>query len=269
MTTPALPRDPPVKTAQLPTGPFSYTEEGAGLTVVAVHGLPGSSRDFRWLGAALPATVRFVRLDMPGFGGTPLATAPGPQIDARGAFVAQALAALGLEGCVVLGHSMGGAVALSAAVQAPSRVAALALLSSIGLRPHRLVRRFWGKAGWAKAVDVPFVRAPARAALKAAFRLSGFPSSTSSEEVAQTLRCLGALDFGAQQRNTAALRVPVLTAWATDDRFIEREVFEEHASALPAGPRLCWTCGGHNIQKTQAIELAQALASLGETTLRR
>ncbi|MBS1154062.1 MAG: yugF [Myxococcaceae bacterium] len=262
MTTPTSPDDPPLKTARLATGPFGYTDEGTGPAVVAVHGLPGSSRDFRWLGAALPRTVRFVRLDMPGFGGTPLATAPGPQIDTRGAFVAQALEALGLQRCVLLGHSMGGAVALSAAVQAPSRVAALALLSSIGLRPHRLVRRFWGRAGWARAVDAPFLRAPARAALKAAFRLSGFPSSTTSDEVAQTLRCLAALDFEIQQRNTAALRVPVLTAWAADDAFIERQVFEEHAAALPAGPRLSWPRGGHNIQKTQAVELAQALVLL-------
>jgi len=120
------------------------------------------------------------------------------------------------------------------------------------------VRRFWGRAGWAKAVDAPLLRAPARAALKAAFRLSGFPSSTTSDEVAQTLRCLAALDFEIQQRNTAALRVPVLTAWATDDAFIEREVFEEHAAALPAGPRLSWSRGGHNIQKTQAVELARS-----------
>jgi pimeloyl-ACP methyl ester carboxylesterase len=43
---------------------------------------------------------------------------------------------------VLLGHSMGGPVALAAAAHAPERVAGLALIASVGLRPHRLIRQF-------------------------------------------------------------------------------------------------------------------------------
>jgi pyruvate dehydrogenase E2 component (dihydrolipoamide acetyltransferase) len=226
-----------------------------------VHGLPGSTRDFRWLGAALPPTTRFVRLDLPGFGGTPLASGPRPDIDARGAFVAAALEALNIDRCALVGHSMGGAVAVSAAVQAPRRVAALALLASIGLRPHLLLRRMVGRRAVARAVDLPLLRRPLLSLLKVGFRQAGF-SGANEAEIAHSMRCVAAADLPLHARNTARLAVPTLAAWAEDDHFIERAIFEEHAAALPAGPRLRWPSGGHNIQKTQAVELAEALVAL-------
>ncbi len=263
MTTPSLPRDPPLRLAHVPGGPFSYTDEGAGPVVVAIHGLPGSVRDFRWLGAALPDTVRFVRLDLPGFGGTPLATAPDPSIAARGAFVIDALRALAIPRCAVIGHSMGGAVALSAAVQAPDRVAGLGLIASIGLRPHHVLRRLAGPMLLARAVDMPMLAGPTRLMFRAMLRQAGFPTQQLTDDaVAHTLRCVAALDFQVQVRNTAQLTVPTLAAWALDDSLIERAVSEEHAGALPPGPRLVFAAGGHNIQKSQAVELAMGLLGM-------
>ncbi len=258
----SAPSDPPRRTARLRDGgPFSYTDEGAGPAVVAVHGLPGSARDFRWLAAALTG-VRVVRLELPGFGETPLATAPGPSLAARGAFVVSALEALGVERCVLLGHSMGGGVALAAAVQAPARVAALGLIASIGLRPHRMFRRLRAPRLFAAGVDLPLLGPPVRALLWRAFRALGFPAQTTTAEVAHTLRCVAATRFEDQAAHVAALRQPTLLAWADDDAFIEPAVFEQLAAALPAGPRLRWPTGGHNLQKSHAEELARALEAL-------
>ena len=47
MSTPATPRDPERRTASGAGGPFTYTDEGTGPAVVAVHGLPGSARAYR------------------------------------------------------------------------------------------------------------------------------------------------------------------------------------------------------------------------------
>ncbi len=267
MTTPALPRDPPCRLGHIAGGPFSYTDEGVGPVLVAVHGLPGSVRDFRWLGAALPDSVRFVRLDLPGFGGTPLATAPDPGIDARGAFLVEVLQALNIARCVVIGHSMGGAVALSAAVQAPGRVTALGLIASIGLRPHHVLRRFAGPPLLARAVDMRVLARPTRLLFRAMLRQLGFATPQLTDDaVAHTLRCVAALDFKLQGRNSAQLAVPTLVAWAEDDALIERAVSEEHAAALPPGPWLVFAAGGHNLQKSQAMELATALVELAHKT---
>ena len=268
MTTPVLPADPPRRIAQVAGGPFSYADDGIGPVLVAIHGLPGTVRDFRWLGAALPDTVRFIRLDMPGFGGTPLTTAPDPGIDARGAFVGDALRALGIRHCIVIGHSMGGAVALSAAVQAPDRVIALGLIASIGLRPHHVLRRFAGPPLLARAVDMPMLARPTRLLFRAMLRQLGFATQQLTDDaVAQTLRCVAALDFQLQVRNTAQLAVPTLVAWAEDDALIERAVSEEHAAVLPPGPRMVFAAGGHNLQKSQAMELAAGLVKLARETV--
>ena len=262
MATPDTPRDPERKEARTRRGTFTYTDEGAGPAVVAVHGLPGSARDFRWLGAALPPTVRFVRLEMPGFGGTPLETEPGATLGARGAFVAEAVQALGLEGCVLVGHSMGGGVVTAAAAQGEGVFGALALLSSIGLRPHRMFRRLPRPGFWARAVDAPLVRGPVRVLARQAFLRTGFSAHTTPDEAAHTLRCVAGVDFEDQRRNVARLRLPTLLAHAEDDAFIEPAVFAELAAALPPGPRLAWPEGGHNVQKSRAVELAQALVAL-------
>jgi len=120
----------------------------------------------------------------------------------------------------------------------------------------------------ARAVTVPVVRRPTVRLLKVGFRALGFPSSITDADVAQTLQHVAAVDFAAQVRNTARLAVPTLTAWAEDDPLIEDAIFLEHAAALPPGPRLRWVEGGHNIQKTHAVELAAALAELAANPLR-
>ncbi|MCA9560712.1 MAG: alpha/beta fold hydrolase, partial [Myxococcales bacterium] len=140
-SSPPTPSDPPRQFIALPDGPVAWTDEGQGPTLVALHGLPGTARDFRYLAPLLAAHWRVVRIDMPGFGETPVTTAPDPSVEGRARFVNSVLDALDLRRAVLLGHSMGGVVACAVADAAPARVAGLALLSTPGLRAHRLLRR--------------------------------------------------------------------------------------------------------------------------------
>ena len=50
-----------------------------------------------------------------------------------------------------------------------------------------------------------------------------------------------------------------LVAWCQDDPLVERQIGEELAQAAPAGPRLVFPTGGHNLQKTHAVELGEVL----------
>lgn len=254
--------DPPRRHATASGGPFSYTDEGEGPVLVGVHGLPGSARDFRYVGGALPSTVRLIRLELPGFGETPASSASGATIADRGNFVLAALDALKLERVVLFGHSMGGPVAVHAAAHAPSRIAALGLLASVGLRPHRMLRRFAAAGAFSRAVDRPLLGALAKKLLHRAFVATGFSPQTSEAEVAQTTKIIAALDLGQHRENLARLIQPTLMAWAEDDAFIEKEIFEELAAQVPKGPRLRWADGGHNIQKSHAKEVADALVAL-------
>jgi 3-oxoadipate enol-lactonase len=97
--------------------------------LVLLHGQPGSPADWVPLAGRLPAQLHAVAADRPGYGSSPLAA---------GGFAANACALLddldsrGVRRAVLVGHSYGGGVALSAASLAPERVAAVVLLASIG-----------------------------------------------------------------------------------------------------------------------------------------
>lgn len=99
----------------------------AGPPLVLVHGAGGTHEHWPSEVRTLPGR-RVLALDLPGHG-----SAPGPALTSIGAYaraVVGLLDALGVPVAVLAGHSMGGAVALTAALDAPSRVAGLALLGT-------------------------------------------------------------------------------------------------------------------------------------------
>jgi pimeloyl-ACP methyl ester carboxylesterase len=97
--------------------------------VVLLHGQPGSGSDWQEVAARLPRGLHAVALDRPGYGAS-RKPAGGFAYNAR-AVVAE-MDARGIERAVLVGHSYGGGVALSAAQLAPGRVEALVLLASVG-----------------------------------------------------------------------------------------------------------------------------------------
>ncbi len=55
------PSDPPRQLVRLAGGLAAFSDEGEGPSVLAVHGLPGSGRDFRWLAPRLSPFARVPR----------------------------------------------------------------------------------------------------------------------------------------------------------------------------------------------------------------
>ena len=113
---------------------------GQGPTVVLLHGFGESLLSWRAAFDRLAAHADVIALDLPGFG---LSDKPatGYGNERMAAAVLGALDALGVRRAVIVGHSMGGAVAVTLALQAPQRVTALVLVSpavsaaSWGVRP--------------------------------------------------------------------------------------------------------------------------------------
>lgn len=241
---------------------FAYVDEGpvdrGAATIVALHGLPGSHRDFRWLAAAIDGRARLVRVDLPGFGATradpPPADWPGIVAAVRG-FIARV--ADGPH--VVLGHSFGAPLATRVVVGGPA--CGLAWLAPVGLRPHRMVRRVPALPTVARLARAPVFGRALLHAWRAGLRATGFPSSVTIAHVARTLDVLGAFRFEDHARAVASLRVPVFAAWTEDDAFVEPEVVRELCAAAPSGVRIGFATGGHNLQKTQAVEIADALVA--------
>jgi pimeloyl-ACP methyl ester carboxylesterase len=114
--------------------------EHAGEPLVFVHGgiagsSPYCSGSHIW-GPVLDrfaATRGVLAVDLPGHGES--AAAAPPTMDASVAWLGEALAALGVARCFVVGHDLGGLIALELAARFPALVRGLGLVSSVVAAP--------------------------------------------------------------------------------------------------------------------------------------
>ncbi|QDZ03196.1 alpha/beta fold hydrolase [Nitratireductor mangrovi] len=117
-----------------------YVEEGDGPPILFIHGLGGQLHHFRQpLFAALRDDYRLVAIDRPGSGYS-VRNGSGAGIRAQAGVVAKLIERLGLEKPLLVGHSLGGAIALATALDHPEKVSGLALLAPLthhqGQRPE-------------------------------------------------------------------------------------------------------------------------------------
>jgi 3-oxoadipate enol-lactonase len=100
-----------------------------GRLFVLVHGAGGNAWTWRHQIEGLAAADSVVALDFPGHGRS-AGLAGLPTVEAYADFLAEFLDRIGARPAVIVGRSMGGAVALVLAVRHPQRVAALVLACS-------------------------------------------------------------------------------------------------------------------------------------------
>ncbi len=121
---------------------LSYRVEGQGPTLVLLSANPGESRDFDAVAPQLAQRFRLIRLDWPGYGGSP---APQPPESAGAALFLERFDAFmdGLEiaGAHLLGNSVGANVAVHYALRKPQRVRSLVLVSPGGFTSHNALTR--------------------------------------------------------------------------------------------------------------------------------
>jgi pimeloyl-ACP methyl ester carboxylesterase len=111
---------------------LEYEEHGRGeRPFLLVHGFTGCRDDFREMLPRLAASGRTLALDLRGHGGSQnTGDAAGYTLDRLAEDVQGFLDAVGIERCDLLGHSMGGMVALRVALARPARVASLVLMDT-------------------------------------------------------------------------------------------------------------------------------------------
>ena len=109
--------------------------EGPGVPALLLHGFGADLNTWMFTQPALAEARRVVALDLPGHGGSTKEVGAG-DAESLGKVVGGALDALGIERVHLVGHSMGGAVAASLALERPERTASLTLITSAGLGPE-------------------------------------------------------------------------------------------------------------------------------------
>lgn len=127
----ALPHAAASRFAEVPgVGRVHYQERGAGSkTLILIHGNNSSAYSWKDVFGELAKDFRVVALDLKGFGFT--AKPEGDyRVEAQAALVINLLDQLKIERATLCGSSMGGAVALAAAINYPQRVESLILVGS-------------------------------------------------------------------------------------------------------------------------------------------
>ena len=120
------------RTIELHGHPVSYRLAGSGPVLVLIHGITSSSRTWERVLPALAEHHTVLAPDLLGHGES--AKPRGDySLGAYASGVRDLMIALGLTPATVVGHSLGGGIAMQLAYQFPERIERLALVSSGGL----------------------------------------------------------------------------------------------------------------------------------------
>jgi pimeloyl-ACP methyl ester carboxylesterase len=106
-----------------------YREHGAGEPLLLIHGLMTSSYSWRYVLEALGARFRVIAPDLPGAGRS---DAPAGRFDATAlaAWIGELQTALGIQGCLAVGNSLGGYLCMRHALAQPAAFARLVNIHS-------------------------------------------------------------------------------------------------------------------------------------------
>jgi pimeloyl-ACP methyl ester carboxylesterase len=260
-----------------------YVRAGEGPAVVYIHGAKGSTLDFTLsVGPRLARRYTTVALDRPGSGysGRPVSGANGPE--AQAAVLRSAAARLGLEHPLLVGHSLGAAVALAWALDAPGDVAAVVTLGAyalplggpppwvVGLMRSRTLLRGMGALGRS-----PLGRPLVDDALRRAFSPSPVPPAY--REVAPKLALQPSAllsdgeDHAAAETGLAALRsrypglqVPLVIVAGDQDQMVPPAVSERLHTLVPRSELVRVAGAGHLPQFSAPEAVATAIDRAAE-----
>jgi pimeloyl-ACP methyl ester carboxylesterase len=244
----------------------SFRRAGTGPPLVLIHGITGSSAT--WADVIPPLAQRHTVIapDLLGHGES--AKPRGDySLGAHASGVRDLLIALGIERATVVGHSLGGGVAMQFAYQFPERVERLVLVSSGGLgeEVHVLLRAATLPA--AEYVLPLLCAEPLRNAGASVARLVGrvgLRPSRDLEEMARGFASLGDMEarqafvhtvraimdisgqrVSARDRLYLAATMPTLLIWGERDRMIPVSHGRAAHEAMPGSQCIVYEDAGH------------------------
>jgi pyruvate dehydrogenase E2 component (dihydrolipoamide acetyltransferase) len=241
-----------------------YSKMGeAERVIILIHGFGGDADRWLFTQQPLAASATVYALDMPGHGQSSKVVTD-PSVAGLANVVIAFMDALAIPRAELMGHSLGGAIALKAATEFPSRVCALGLIAPAGLGTEINVGYIQG-----------FINADSRKEMKALLeqlvadpelinrglvndmlqfkRIDGVPQALAAiaagfvDSTGQTVDLRSALD---------KLAIPIKLIWGGDDKIIPAK----HAHGLGQNVAVHVLPGyGHLVQLEAASEVNKLL----------
>ncbi|MFN0195304.1 MAG: acetoin dehydrogenase dihydrolipoyllysine-residue acetyltransferase subunit [Planctomycetaceae bacterium] len=243
-----------------------YLKQGeGGEPVVLIHGFAGNLNNWLFNHSALAGDRAVYAIDLPGHGQSSKDIGEG-SIEFFANVVREWMDALGIERAHLVGHSMGGAIAMATALSAPQRILSCTLISSAGL---------------GNEIDAEYVRgvvnSDRRKELKVYLeRLFANPELATRQLVDDVLKfkridgVQAALNqladtFIVEGRQKTVYRdrmheisVPLLVLWGEKDRIVPRS----HTTGLPANctVEILENCG-HMVQMEASADVNRLISN--------
>jgi len=244
-----------------------YADRGFGDSVVLLlHGFGGDLDNWMFNLDSLAEKHRLLALDLPGHGQS-VKTNVDPSLSGMATFVRKFLDVLSVSSVHVVGHSMGGAIAMQLASDSPETVKSLGLICSAGLGPDinsDYLRGFVEAQSQQELklvlqqlfVDESLVNLQLVNDLLNYKRIDGVEATLNA--LSETLISAGEQTFLTD--NIVASGIPVLVIWGKQDRIIP----VSHAQNYSAAGGSCveveiFDSAGHMVQMEKAYDVNRSL----------
>jgi pimeloyl-ACP methyl ester carboxylesterase len=264
-----------------------YLDEGSGPVLLLVHGLSGQLLNFTYsLLDRLKHDFRVVIPDRPGSGySTPPADDASATLSAQAQTISRFCEVLDLGRPLVVGHSLGGAIALTLALNHPEQVGGLALLAPATQRPDRVPPPFDGLLiaspllrrliAWTLATPLSIVNGERALAIlfgpepvprDFAVRGGGLLSLRPRSFIGASTDLVASHgESGEMSARYEDLNLPVGILFGADDRILDPAVHGKELAARVAGADFeLIEGGGHMILVTAADRAAAFIARMAQ-----
>jgi pimeloyl-ACP methyl ester carboxylesterase len=237
--------------------PIHYLERGSGpAAAILIHGFLGHTHSFRHLIPGLAKDRRVIAVDLKGFGYSGRSKKSDHSITEHARLVTRLMDKLGIDRASLVGHSLGGEVAMRTAANYPERVERLVLAASVSgdripmlpvtplIKPFVwLFGRLFGRRIFRRQFYDP------RKATKEIYdgyrrplRIKG-----TGDSVYQTIR-----DGQREKRvDTSGVTQPVLILWASHERILPRWTLSRLRKRFPRAEARTIDSAGHLLLEEQ------------------
>ena len=255
---------------------YAAGSRGAGEPVVLLHGFPTSGHLWGEVVRDLPAGHRIIVVDLLGYGRS---DRPGTaRVDIRGHAdrIASLLDALGINFACVVGHDIGGAVALTLGVRHAQRVSRLGLVSAAAFDawPTREVRVARAMLPLTRHLPAAWIVSAMRADLLRGYAngtqgvhsveryVRPFSDAEGRGALVQHLLQLDARDTAALTPRLRDIVQPTAIVWGRHDPFLPVEVGLRLHAAIPHSTLDVVEDGHHFVPEEAPQAVARAITAL-------
>lgn len=254
------------------------TSDGSGSPVVLIHGTASYHFCWRKIYSVLSEQYKVYALDFLGAGESDKPVDACYSKEAHANRLIAVLKKLGVPPVHVVGHSMGGEVAVHVALKAPELVESLTLIAPDGFRKgvNSLAQNL-AKRGWLNGIFKQMLKRPPKPKMMS--RMLGLPLEKLTPELLEgwtkpysdpnlpyvITKTIADNDTGVIASQVSQLTMPVLLIYGTNDKLVPHHVFQSYQNVLPNAKVEKYEGFGHLLMEECPEKLTKSIVEFIET----